>query len=74
MERKIKTIVFVLGMLIGTVSFAQLSEPGGGDGSEPTDGGIAGGGAPIGSGLALVLALGLAYGGKKTYQVFKEEK
>ncbi len=28
-----------------------------------------GGGAPIGSGLAIMLALGAAYGGKKTYDL-----
>lgn len=45
-------------------------------GGDPTnDGGIPiGGSAPIGSGLALVLGMGLAYGAKKTFQIFKEEE
>lgn len=64
---KVKIILVSLFMLIGTISFAQLTEPGGGDGSTPSDSGIAGGGAPIGSGLALILGLGLAYGAKKDF-------
>ncbi len=33
-----------------------------------------GGGAPIGSGLVFLLALGAAYGGKKVYDMRKEER
>lgn len=33
-----------------------------------------GGGAPIGNGLAIILTLGAAYGGRKVYLHFKEEK
>ena len=32
-----------------------------------------GGGAPVGSGLAIFIAIGAAYGARKTYQLNKEE-
>lgn len=34
----------------------------------------AGGGAPIGSGIGLLLAMGAAYGAKKLYNVKKKQK
>lgn len=74
MLRNFKIIILGLFILLGSVSYAQLTEPGGGDGSAPGDSGIAGGGAPIGSGLALILSLGLAYGAKKTFQMKSEEE
>ena len=33
-----------------------------------------GGGAPIGSGIAILLSLGAAWGGKKAYQAFKTKE
>ena len=36
-----------------------------------TTGNVPGGGAPIGSGLFILLGLGAAYGGKKIYDHFK---
>ena len=74
MLRNFKKIILGLFIFLGSVSYAQLTEPGGGDGSAPNDSGIAGGGAPIGSGLALILSLGLAYGAKKTFQLKAEEE
>jgi len=69
MKKNIKTIALLIGIFMASVSFAQLTEPGGGDGSNPTDEGIAGGGAPIGSGLALIIGMGVAYGGRKTWKL-----
>lgn len=74
MKSNLKIIITIVSLFIGSIAFAQLTEPGGDDGSAPGDSGIAGGGAPIGSGLALVIGLGLAYGTKKTYQLSQEEK
>ncbi|MDD4373041.1 MAG: hypothetical protein PHG67_03885 [Bacteroidales bacterium] len=37
-------------------------------------GGPVGGNAPIGSGLAILLTLGAAYGGRKVYQYWKDQK
>lgn len=67
MVRNIRIIAIIVSMFVGTFSYAQLTEPGGGDGSAPTDGGIAGGGAPIGSGLALIVGMSLAYASTKTF-------
>ena len=39
-----------------------------------TTGNVPGGGAPIGSGVAILLALGTAYGGKKVYGSRKDNK
>ena len=33
-----------------------------------------GGGAPIGSGIVLLLAMGAAYGGKKVYKAFQDNE
>ena len=33
-----------------------------------------GGGAPIGGGIAILLSLGAAYGGKKVYQVYQNKE
>lgn len=74
MVKKFKIFAIIISMFIGTLSFAQLAEPGGGDGSTPGDSGIAGGGAPIGSGLLIVLGMGIAYGAKKTFQIQKDEE
>jgi len=37
-------------------------------------GGPVGGNAPIGSGLAILLTLGAAYGGRKVYQYWQSQK
>ncbi|MBG0781446.1 MAG: hypothetical protein H0S84_04185 [Bacteroidales bacterium] len=43
--------------------------------SDPTgEGPVGGGGAPIGSGIAILLTLGAAYGGRKVYQYWQSQK
>ncbi len=37
-------------------------------------GGPVGGSAPIGSGIAILLTLGAAYGGRKVYKAFKNQE
>lgn len=72
MKKLISILLFGLLMLFTMPSFAQLADPG--DGSGGTSGhDPVGGGAPIGSGLAVILSLGLAYGAKKTFQLKAEE-
>jgi len=67
--KKIISRVFVSAMIIGALVFCnniyadQPPDPGG----EPTNGTPVGG-SPIGSGLAILLSLGAAYGGKKFYE------
>lgn len=62
---------FVFMLSIST--FAADPPPVGGDPTGGTGNEI-GGSAPVGSGLALIIGLGLAYGTKRTYQLSKEEK
>ena len=76
MKKNIRTIALLIGIFMASMSFAQLTDPGG-DGSGPGDNGIngegvPGGGAPIGSGLALIIGMGVAYGGRKTWKLTQD--
>ncbi len=46
--------------------------PGGSSGTGNGSGNSQGGNAPIGSGLFILLGMGAAYGGRKLYQIRKE--
>ncbi len=74
MKTRHKILIIILSMFIGGNSFAQLTAPGGGASGHPGDSGIAGGGAPLGSGIALIIGLGMAYAGRKTFQLRKQEE
>ena len=74
MKRTVYILLVILGFFLSSSSFAQLAEPGGGDGSAPSDGGIAGGGAPIGSGLLVLIGLGAAYGSKNVFLLRSEDQ
>jgi len=63
--KKIRKTIIIFALLLSTASFAQLSEPGDGAGGVGGAPGPVGGGAPIGSGLVLLMSLGAAYGGRK---------
>ena len=71
MKKKLQLLfiaIFVFG--ISLASMAQLAEPGDGNGGDPNGdpgGGVVGGGAPIGSGLVIIISMGLAYGTKKVF-------
>ena len=73
--KHIKKIAITLLVIIGlTISFnatAQVPPPPppghGQNGNQP------GGNAPIGGGLFILIGLGAAYGGKKIYDINKEE-
>jgi len=64
--------------LIALLSIASTSLLAQGPPEPPNDpnegGGPVGGNAPIGSGIALLLTLGAAYGGRKVYQYWKDQK
>jgi hypothetical protein len=71
MKKNILIPIFILCFIIGgQVLFAQ------GPPNPPTDpslqGPPVGGGAPIGGGIELLLVMGLAYGSKKTYKIWKK--
>ena len=65
-------LIFSFLTLISIKASAQGPPPppgeNGNGGNQPTEGG----GAPIGGGLETLLFLGLAYGSKKTYKIWKK--
>jgi len=71
---KLFLIAFLMFFSV-SISMAQLTDPGDGSAGDPTGGDHdpIGGSAPIGSGLAIFIALGAAYGSKKIYQLKLEE-
>ena len=75
--RKIISILFFIAILYITIEqlVAQPPPPPTNSGSSSGGGqsGAVGGSAPIGGGLFILLSLGVAYGGKKIYDLRKEE-
>ena len=71
-----KIILISLFALFSIVAFAQNPPPppGGGSGSQNNSGNELGGNAHLGGGLLILLTLGLAYGGKRLYDLRKEQK
>lgn len=70
MKKRIITLsaVILLALAPAATIFAQPN-PGQNSGGGGVGGGPIGGNAPIGSGMAVLLALGAAYAGKKAYDV-----
>jgi hypothetical protein len=68
----IKSLIFCGLFILSIGAFAQVPPPppGGGHGGS---GNQEGGGAPIGSGIGILLSLGAAYGARKIY-IFRKEK
>ena len=70
------TLILTLFMGWGLLAMAQgpPPPPGGGHGQNTNQPAGPGGGAPIGSGIAILLSLGAAWGGRKVYQAYKKEE
>ncbi len=70
----VKTLTLIAFTLLSVGAFAQVPPPPpsghGSGGNQPASGG----GAPVGSGIGILMALGAAYGGKKVYQEYKSSK
>ena len=69
-------ITFVSAAVISFIpmlTFGQQTSPSDPGGS-PEAGPPLWGNAPVGGGLGILLALGAAYGGKKVYNYFQDEK
>ena len=68
------TLILTLFMGWGMVAMAQAPPPppGGGHGSPNNQG--PGGGAPIGGGIAILLSMGAAWGGRKVYQAYQNKE
>jgi hypothetical protein len=78
MKTFIKTLASLITITLLTINLSTISAqtpppPNGGNGA-PTPGNNTpvGGGAPIASGIGILLALGAAYGGKKVYDYRKK--
>lgn len=70
MKKIIFNLLLAFGLILfGFAALGQVPDPPGGHGQ--TGDQPAGGGAPIGSGLTLLIALGVAYGARKTYFAWK---
>lgn len=71
--KTLMTLAFTL--LMGTLAYTQAPPPppAGGHG-QGTNQSPSGGGAPIGSGIGILLALGAAYGGSKIYNFWKQKE
>ena len=68
---------FAILLFVGasyTVSAQPPPPPGGSGGGGGTQGEKLGGNAPIGGGLFILLGMGLAYGGKKMYDIRSKEE
>ncbi len=67
--------IFSLVFLLNLSVTAQMREaPDDPPGTPGTNDHAIGEGAPIGSGLIILLSLGAAYGGRKVYAIFKDDK
>ena len=68
----LKKIIFTLAFVfIASFSFADTGPGDPGSGPAASDPPI-GGGAPLAGGIAVLLTLGAAYGGKKVYDLLQE--
>jgi hypothetical protein len=69
----LKYLLIVLFYAFTLNSFGQMLDPGD-PGGDPVGNDPLGGGAPIGSGIVILLSLGTIYGGKKMLDIRKEYK
>ena len=67
-----KIFLIIITLFITVIAFAQDPPPP--PGGDPSGDPPLGGGAPIGSGLFILLGLGATYGGIKGYKFYKKKK
>ncbi len=67
----LRTLVISAFLLIGNGIIAQPPPPPADHGGSGNAAANDGGGAPIGSGIGILMALGAAYGGRKVYRAFR---
>ncbi|MDY0078050.1 MAG: hypothetical protein RBR87_12335 [Bacteroidales bacterium] len=73
MKKILIKLTFIIAFTISsTALLAQGPPPPPGDPN--SGGGPVGGNAPIGSGIAILLSLGAAYGGRKVYKYWQSQK
>jgi len=71
MQKSISLLFTVCFLFVAASVFAQFGPPGPPD--SPPCGGPFGPACPIDGGVSLLIAAGLAYGGKKTYDVSRKK-
>jgi len=69
--KNIVTIIIV-AMSFSAIAQGPPNPPGGSGGTTNNSGNQNGGNAPIGGGLFILIGLGVAYGSKKIYDLYKE--
>jgi hypothetical protein len=73
-KKNLKRLIVALGVIFPLMLTAQPN-PGQNSNGTPNGGDpIGGGGAPLGTGIGILLALGGAYGAKKVYDIRKKPK
>ncbi len=73
MKKKLQILLILTSLLIPVLSSAQDVPPPPPPGHGET-GNVPGGGAPIGSGLLLLLGISSVYGGYKGYKLYQDKK
>jgi hypothetical protein len=77
MKKIIVQVVLVIGLSLSSMALLAQGAPPpppGGHGSSQNEPANEGGGAPIGGGLGILMALGAAYGGRKIYKAWQQNK
>ena len=77
MKKLIVQVVLVIGLSFSSMALLAQGAPPpppGGHGSSQNEPANEGGGAPIGGGLGILMALGAAYGGRKIYKAWQQNK
>jgi len=73
--KKIFLVVLFSGLSVVALSQSAPPDPGGNGGNQNnTEGNQLGGAAHVGGGVLILLSLALAYGGKRFYELRKQEK
>jgi len=71
MKKRLITIILAGFLTLPLLTIAQINGPVDPSGN-PEGGTPVGGGAPIGNGIEILLALGAAYGGRKVFYILKD--
>lgn len=74
MKKYIVTLAITGILLFAAQNMIAQGPPPPPSGGHGQSGNSTNGGAPIGGGVGILLALGIAYGGKKAYELFREKE
>lgn len=74
MKKILIKLAFIIALTISSTALLAQGGPPDPPGDPGTGGGPVGGNAPIGGGIAILLSLGAAYGGRKVYKYWQSQK